>query len=82
MKYVNLGRTGLRVSRLCLGCMTYGDKSWRDWILTEAESRPFFKKAGRGPTGLPVGSFIEQFPLSRAAPPSGSPPPPHLRWRG
>jgi 1-deoxyxylulose-5-phosphate synthase len=45
MDYVNLGHTGLRVSRLCLGCMTYGDKSWRDWILTEDESRPFFKQA-------------------------------------
>jgi 1-deoxyxylulose-5-phosphate synthase len=45
MDYVNLGRTGLKVSRLCLGCMTYGDKSWRDWILTEDESRPFFRQA-------------------------------------
>ncbi len=45
MKYVNLGRTGLKVSQLCLGCMTYGDKSWRDWILTEEESRPFFRQA-------------------------------------
>ena len=45
MDYVNLGRTGLKVSRLCLGCMTYGDKSWRDWILTEAESQPFFRQA-------------------------------------
>ncbi len=45
MDYVNLGRTGLKVSRLCLGCMTYGDKSWREWILTEDESRPFFRQA-------------------------------------
>ena len=45
MQYVNLGKTGLKVSRLCLGCMTYGDKSWRDWILTEEESRPFFRQA-------------------------------------
>ncbi len=45
MDYVNLGHTGLKVSRLCLGCMTYGDKSWRDWILTEEESRPFFRQA-------------------------------------
>ena len=45
MDYVRLGRTGLKVSRLCLGCMTYGDTSWRDWILTEDESRPFFKQA-------------------------------------
>ncbi len=45
MKYVNLGHTGLKVSRLCLGCMTYGNKSWRDWIMKEEESRPFFRQA-------------------------------------
>ncbi len=45
MQYVNLGKTGLKVSRLCLGCMTYGDKSWREWILTEEESAPFLKRA-------------------------------------
>ena len=45
MKYVNLGRSGLKVSRLCLGCMTYGDKSWRDWILPYDEALPFFRKA-------------------------------------
>jgi aryl-alcohol dehydrogenase (NADP+) len=45
MEYVNLGRTGLQVSRLCLGCMTYGAKSWRPWVLEEAESRPFYKAA-------------------------------------
>jgi aryl-alcohol dehydrogenase (NADP+) len=45
MQYVNLGTTGLKVSRICLGCMTYGSKSWRDWVLDEAESRPFFRRA-------------------------------------
>ena len=45
MDYVKLGRTGLKVSRLCLGCMTYGSKSWRDWVLEEDESRPFIKRA-------------------------------------
>ncbi len=45
MNYVNLGRSGLKVSRLCLGCMTYGDKSWRDWILPYDEALPFFRKA-------------------------------------
>jgi len=45
MDYVNLGATGLKVSRLCLGCMTYGAKSWRDWVLDEEASRPFFKQA-------------------------------------
>lgn len=45
MEYVNLGRTGLHVSRLCLGCMSYGAKEWRPWILSEEEGRPFFKRA-------------------------------------
>lgn len=45
MSYVNLGRTGLKVSRLALGTMTYGDRNWRDWVLTEEYSRPFIKLA-------------------------------------
>ncbi len=35
MEYANLGNTGLKVSRLCLGCMTYGTSKWRDWVLDE-----------------------------------------------
>ncbi len=45
MEYVNLGNTGLKVSRLCLGCMTYGSSKWREWVLNEEESRPFIKHA-------------------------------------
>ncbi|MEM9086615.1 MAG: aldo/keto reductase [Pseudomonadota bacterium] len=48
MKFTRLGPSGLSVSRLCLGCMTYGDKSkgWHgDWLLDEDESRPFFRAA-------------------------------------
>ena len=45
MQYVRLGSTGLKVSRICLGCMTYGSKKWRDWVLDEKESRPFFRQA-------------------------------------
>ena len=45
MEYVNLGRTGLKVSRLCLGCMTYGTPNWREWILDEEGSRPFIQHA-------------------------------------
>jgi aryl-alcohol dehydrogenase-like predicted oxidoreductase len=45
MQYVRLGNTGLRVSRICLGTMTYGSSSWRDWVLNEDDSRPFFKRA-------------------------------------
>jgi aryl-alcohol dehydrogenase-like predicted oxidoreductase len=47
MDHVNLGRTGLKVSRLCLGCMSYGepDRGSHVWTLGEAQSRPFIKKA-------------------------------------
>jgi aryl-alcohol dehydrogenase-like predicted oxidoreductase len=47
MDYVKLGRTGLEVSRLCLGCMSYGapDRGNHSWTLPEEESRPFIKKA-------------------------------------
>ena len=45
MKYTRLGSTGLQVSRLCLGMMTYGTPEWRPWILDEAASRPLVKKA-------------------------------------
>ncbi len=45
MDYVRLGSTGLKVSRLSLGCMTYGSKKWRDWVLEEEDSRPFFRRA-------------------------------------
>jgi aryl-alcohol dehydrogenase-like predicted oxidoreductase len=45
MKYINLGKTGLKVSRLCLGCMSYGTPLERDWMLNEEASRPFFQRA-------------------------------------
>ena len=45
VKYTLLGRTGVTVSRLCLGCMSYGDPAWRSWVLDETASRPFFRRA-------------------------------------
>src|SRR5262245_6651208 len=47
MEYVNLGRTGLKVSRLCLGCMTYGEpgRGAHPWTLPEDQSRPFIERA-------------------------------------
>jgi aryl-alcohol dehydrogenase-like predicted oxidoreductase len=45
MEYINLGSTGLKVSRICLGCMTYGSSSWRQWVLNEEEGRPFIQQA-------------------------------------
>jgi aryl-alcohol dehydrogenase (NADP+) len=45
MEYVNLGQTGLKVSRICLGMMTYGTEQWRPWILEEVEARPIVQRA-------------------------------------
>jgi aryl-alcohol dehydrogenase-like predicted oxidoreductase len=47
MEYVNLGQSGLKVSRLCLGCMSYGvpDRGAHAWTLNESESRPYFQRA-------------------------------------
>jgi len=45
MQSVSLGSTGIRVSRLCLGAMTYGSSKWRPWVLDEEAARPFFRRA-------------------------------------
>ena len=47
MKYTKLGRTGLTVSRICLGCMSYGDpnRGTHPWTLDEEASRPFIARA-------------------------------------
>jgi aryl-alcohol dehydrogenase-like predicted oxidoreductase len=45
VKFTQLGKSGLVISRICLGCMTYGTPKWRPWVLDEVDSRPFFKKA-------------------------------------
>ncbi len=45
MDTVKFGKTGLQVSKLCLGCMTYGSRKWREWVLEEEASRPFIREA-------------------------------------
>jgi aryl-alcohol dehydrogenase-like predicted oxidoreductase len=45
VQYTKLGKTGLTISRICLGCMSYGDKRLRQWLLTEAEARAHFARA-------------------------------------
>lgn len=45
MDYLSLGHTGLKVSRICLGMMTYGTPKWRSWVLDEEQSRPFIRRA-------------------------------------
>src|SRR5262250_1447164 len=48
MDYTNLGATGLRVSRICLGMMSFGDKSSRQWVLEEDEAEPIVRAAADG----------------------------------
>ena len=45
MQYSNLGKTGMKVSRLCLGMMSYGAKSWREWVLEEEQAKPLVRRA-------------------------------------
>jgi aryl-alcohol dehydrogenase-like predicted oxidoreductase len=45
MEYVNLRSAGVKVSRICLGAMTYGSPRWREWVLEEEVSRPFIRRA-------------------------------------
>jgi aryl-alcohol dehydrogenase-like predicted oxidoreductase len=45
MQFTNLGSTGMTVSRICLGCMSYGNPQWRSWVLDEAAAQPFFRLA-------------------------------------
>src|SRR5271168_5042576 len=47
MEYVHLGKTGLKVSRICLGCMSYGvpERGSHPWSLDEEKSRPFIRQA-------------------------------------
>jgi len=45
METINLGKSGLKVSRICLGMMTYGTPKWRDWVLDEDTAEPFIKRA-------------------------------------
>jgi len=55
VKYTKLGKTGVTVSRLCLGCMSYGDSGWRPWVLDEETAtlekpyRPHGVRGWRGP---------------------------------
>ncbi|WP_324661977.1 aldo/keto reductase [Haloarcula sediminis] len=45
MEYTTLGSTGMEVSRICLGCMSFGSSEWRDWVLDESESREIIERA-------------------------------------
>jgi aryl-alcohol dehydrogenase-like predicted oxidoreductase len=45
MEYARLGSTGLKVSRICLGMMSYGDPAWREWVLTEENAEPIVRRA-------------------------------------
>ena len=46
MEYARLGSTGMKVSRICLGCMSYGQPSERwQWVINEEQSRPYIQRA-------------------------------------
>jgi aryl-alcohol dehydrogenase-like predicted oxidoreductase len=45
LQYIHLGRTGMKISRICLGCMSYGSPGWRPWVLDAEASEPFFRRA-------------------------------------
>lgn len=45
MEYVRLGSTGLKVSRICLGMMSYGDPNWRPWVLGQDDAEPIVRRA-------------------------------------
>lgn len=45
MQYHNLGSSGLKVSRVIVGCMTYGSPDWQGWVLNEEQSLPILKHA-------------------------------------
>jgi aryl-alcohol dehydrogenase-like predicted oxidoreductase len=75
MQYTRLGRTGLNVSRVCLGMMTYGTPQWRPWVLDEEASRPLVRHAvelginffdtadmySGGQSEVLLGKFIREF---------------------
>ena len=79
MKYVNLGNSGLKVSQLCLGCMSFGSSKWMPWVLNEEESMIILKKAwdlginffdtanvySNGESERILGNFIKKFNISR-----------------
>jgi aryl-alcohol dehydrogenase (NADP+) len=79
LEYVNLGTTGLKVSRVCLGMMSYGSPRWRSWVLDAEASRPFVRRAldaginffdtadvySLGESEAVLGSTLKQFEIAR-----------------
>ena len=45
METAKFGKTGVQVSKICLGCMTYGSSKWREWVVEEEAARPFIREA-------------------------------------
>lgn len=79
MEYTNLGTTGLKISRICLGCMSYGTPKWRDWVLDFEASKPFYRRAielginffdtadvySNGESEVVTGRMLKEFGVSR-----------------
>jgi 1-deoxyxylulose-5-phosphate synthase len=64
VKYTRLGPTGAVVSRICLGCMTFGSREWRPWILEEDEARPIVRAALDG--GINFFDTADQYSLGES----------------
>ena len=64
MDYVRLGSTGLKVSRLCLGCMTWGDPAWRSWVIGEEAARPIMRRAIEA--GINVFDTADMYSIGRS----------------
>jgi aryl-alcohol dehydrogenase-like predicted oxidoreductase len=45
MEYTTLGETGTTVSKICLGCMSFGTSDWREWVLDEEEGKALVDRA-------------------------------------
>src|SRR6201992_3238547 len=69
MDYGRLGNTGMQVSRICLGMMTYGSKKWREWVMEEDEARPLVKRAIEG--GINFFDTADMYSLGESEVPPG-----------
>ncbi|KAG1316156.1 hypothetical protein G6F62_013662 [Rhizopus arrhizus] len=66
MQYVRLGNTGMKVSRFCLGCMSYGSSKWMPWVKDEEESINLIDVYSNGESERVLGEAIKKFNLPRS----------------
>ena len=68
MEYTKLGTTGLEVSRICLGMMSYGDSGWRGWVISEDAATPFIEKAADGGINFSIPPTFTRLVSARRSP--------------